>query len=266
MGHMDDERFTPQAIWGRELRFYREKSELTQAELAARLFCSDSLISSIETGQSPATEEFAKAADAALNTDGALFRLLDWRKGVPAYPSWFIDWLPAEEKAVLIRGFEVALMPGLLQTEDYARAMLGNEADVSARLSRQAILTREAPPPVELYCVLDQAVLRRDIGGATVMYAQCQHLAKMGEAENVSIRIVPSRKHRGVRGPFAMATLEGGSQVAHTETAFGGVVSTRTEDIATVTASWEAISSASLPEDMSRDMIMRIAEELWKAP
>jgi transcriptional regulator with XRE-family HTH domain len=263
---MDSEHFTPQAIWGRELRFCRERSGLTQAELATRLYCSDSLISSIETGQAPATEEFAKAADRELNTDGALLRLLDWRKGVPAYPSWFIDWLPAEEKAVLIRSFEVALIPGLLQTPDYARAMLGDETDVSARISRQAILTREVPPPVDLYCVLDEAALRRDIGGAAVMYEQCQHLAKMGEAENISVRVVPSRKHRGVRGPFAIATLEGGAQVAHTETAFGGVVSTRTEDIATATASWEAISSASLPEDMSRDMIMRIAEELWKTP
>jgi transcriptional regulator with XRE-family HTH domain len=264
MNHMDDARFTPQAIWGRELRFYRERAGLTQAELAARLFCSDSLISSIETGQSPATEEFTRAADTALNTDGALFRLLDWRKGVPAYPSWFIDWIPAEEKAVLIRWFEVALIPGLLQTEEYARAMLSDETDVIARLSRQAILTREDPP--EVYCLLDEAVLRRDIGGAAVMYAQCQYLAKMGAAENISIRVVPSRKHRGVRGQFAIATLEDGAQVALTETAFGGVVSTRTEDIATVTASWEAISSASLPEDMSRDMIMRLAEELWKTP
>jgi transcriptional regulator with XRE-family HTH domain len=264
MGHLDDERFTPQAIWGRELRFYREKAGLTQAELAARLFCSDSLISSIETGQSPATEEFTKAADTALNTGGALFRLLDWRKGVPAYPSWFIDWLPAEDKAILIRTFGLALIPGLLQTEDYARAMLGDETDVAARVARQEILTRQEPAPVELYCVLDEAVLRRDIGGAAVMYAQCQHLAKMGEAENISIRVVPSRKHRGVRGPFAIATLESGAQVGQTETSFGGIVSTRTEDVTTITASWEAISSASLPEDMSRDMIMRIAEELWK--
>jgi transcriptional regulator with XRE-family HTH domain len=264
MGHMDDARFTPQAIWGRELRFYRERAELTQAELAARLFCSDSLISSIETGQSPATEEFAKSADATLNTDGVLFRLLDWRKGVPAYPSWFIDWLPAEDKAVLIRWFDLALIPGLLQTKDYARAMLSSEADVSARLARQQILTRETP--VEFYCVLDEAALRRDIGGAAVMYAQCQQLVKMGDTENVSIRVARLRKHRGVRGPFAIATLEGGALVAHSETAFGGVVSTRTEDVATVTASWEAISSASLPEDMSRDMIMRIAEELWKTP
>ncbi|MGH3381902.1 MAG: helix-turn-helix domain-containing protein [Actinoallomurus sp.] len=260
-----DEQNSPQAVWGRELRHYRDRANLTQAEFAERIRYSDSLISSIETGQAPATEEFAKRADQELNTDGALIRLLDWRKGVPAYPTWFVDWLPAEESAVLIRWFEVALIPGLLQTPDYALAMLANETEVATRLARQEILTREARP-VELYCVLDEAVLRRDIGGASVMYEQLQQLAKLGETETISIRIVPSRKHRGVRGPFAIATLESGTQVAMTETAFGGVVSNRTEDVATVTASWEAIGSASLPEDMSRDMILRIAEELWKTP
>jgi hypothetical protein len=167
---------------------------------------------------------------------------------------------------VPVRSFQVALIPGLLQTPDYARAILyGSEADVESRLARQSILTKE-PVPVELYCVLDEAALRRDIGGPTVMHEQLTHLAKLGESENISIRIVPSRRHRGVRGPFAMSTLANGTQVAQTETAFGGVVSNRAEDVATVTASWEAIGSASLPEDMSRDVILRIAEELWKTP
>lgn len=260
-----DERFTPQAIWGRELRYHRERTGLTQAELADRIKYSASLISSIETGQAPATEDFAKAADRELNTDGALCRLLDWRKGVPSYPTWFIDWIPAEERAVLLRSFQVALVPGLLQTPDYARAVLyGVEKDVEARIARQSILTREAPPPVQLFCVLDETALRREIGGPHVMYEQLQHLVKVSESENISVRVAPSRMHRGVRGPFAIATLENGAQVAQTETAFGGVVSNRIEDLATVTASWEAISSASLPEDMSRDMISRTAEELWR--
>ncbi len=160
-----DERFTPQAIWGRELRFYRERAGLTQTELAQRIKYSDSLISSIETGQAPATEDFAKAADRELDTDGALSRLLDWRKAAPPYPSWFVDWIPAEEKAVLLRSFEVALIPGLLQTSDYARALLyGVEKDVEARIARQAILARKDAPPVRLFCVLDEAALHRDVG------------------------------------------------------------------------------------------------------
>ncbi len=262
-----DERFSPQAIWGRELRYYRERAGLTQTGLAELINYSDSLISSIETGQAPATGEFAETADAALNADGALTRTLDWRKGVPAYPTWFIDWLPAEEKAIFIRLFEIALVPGLLQTPDYALAMLGDEAD--ADCAHRASVDPD-PRIHRLRSTVLRARREQHSGAISaarrVMYEQLQCLAKLGEAENISIRIVPSKRHRGVRGPFAIATLENGSQVAQTETAFGGVVSTRTEDVTTVTASWEAISSAALPEDMSRDLILKTAEELWKTP
>ena len=261
---MNDE-YSPQAIWGRELRHYRKAAGLTQLQLSELIFCSESLISSIETGQAPATSDFAKAADEALNTSGTLFRLLDWRKGVPVYPSWFAEWPSIEEKAVQIRAFQSNLVHGLLQTPEYARALLkGDEAAVDARMSRQAILTRESPPPPNFYCVLDEAVLRRDVGGNKVMYAQLLYLAELSTRDNISIQIVPSRDHRGVRGPFAVATLEDGNEIVQAEHAFGGAITDRPEGLAIVETSWESIRSESLPASMSRDLIVRTAEELWK--
>lgn len=255
-----DERFTPQAIWGRELRFHRERANLTQTELAQRIKYSDSLISSIETGQAPATEDFAKAADRELDTAGALTRLLDWRKSAPPYPAWFVDWIPAEEKAVRLRAFEINVIYGLLQTPDYARAVFGGETNaVETRLDRQRVLRREDPPPVELHCVLDESALRRKVGSVATMREQLLFLLKA--AENVSVQVVPSINHRGVRGPFTIATLADGKEVAYTEGAFGGAVSTRPEDIATVITSWEAIRCEALPVGMSRDLIAHIAEE-----
>ncbi|GAA4616430.1 helix-turn-helix transcriptional regulator [Actinoallomurus liliacearum] len=257
--------YSPQAIWGRELRHYRKAASSTQAQLAARIFCSESLISSIETGQAPATPEFAKAADEALDTGGALLRTLDWRKGAPAYPAWFVDWLPAEDQAVQLRAVEIDLIYGLLQTPEYARALLGgDDAAVEARMLRQQILTRDDPPPPTLYCVLDEGALRRDVGGAKVMYDQLQHLLELSERENISVQVVPSRLHRGVRGPFVVATLADGGEVAVADCAFGGAVSTRPEDLATVVSSWESIRTEALPADMSRELIARTAEELWK--
>ncbi|MCO6004956.1 DUF5753 domain-containing protein [Actinoallomurus purpureus] len=257
--------YLPQAIWGRELRHYRKEAALTQAQLAAKIFCSESLISSIETGQAPATVEFAKDADEALNTGGTLSRTLDWRKGAPAYPAWFVDFLPSEETAIQLRAFEVELIYGLLQTPDYARALLGgDEAAVEARIRRQDILTRESPPPPALYCVLDESALRRNVGGTKVMYEQLQNLIQLSERENISVQIVPSQAHRGVRGPFVIATLEDGSEAAHAGNAFGGAVSTRLEDLATVVSSWESIRTEALPADMSRDLIRRTVEELWR--
>ncbi len=133
-----DEHFSPQAIWGRELRYYRERAGLTQNELADTINYSDSLISSIETGHAPATEEFAEAADGALNSDGALVRTLDWRKGAPAYPSWFIDWIPAEEKALLIRTFEMAWSQACCR-----RRVMPSQCSATRRTSRRA--SRDSP-------------------------------------------------------------------------------------------------------------------------
>ncbi|GAA0353967.1 helix-turn-helix domain-containing protein [Actinoallomurus spadix] len=256
--------YSPQAIWGRELRHYRKAASLTQAQLAEKIYCSESLISSIETGQAPATPEFAEAADEALTTGGALSRTLDWRKGTPAYPAWFVDWIPVEDTAVQLRVFEIDLIYGLFQTPGYAHALLGgDEAAVEARMLRQNVLSRQSPPPPTLYCVLDESALRRNVGGAQVMYEQLQHLLKLSERDNINIQIVPSRAHRGVRGPFAVATAEDGSETAQADNAFGGAVSTRPEDLATVGSSWESIRTEALPVDMSRDLIRRIAEELW---
>jgi transcriptional regulator with XRE-family HTH domain len=262
---MNDDYYRPQAIWGRELRHYRKAAGRTQVRLAELIYCSESLISGIETGQVPATPEFAKAADEALHTGGALFRTLDWRKAAPAYPSYFVDWLPVEEKAVLFRVFEIGLIHGLLQTIGYARALLGgDDAAVEARMMRQSVLTRESPAPPALHCVLDEAALRRDVGGAEVMYEQLHHLADLGTRDNISIQVVPSRFHRGVRGPFALASMGDGTDVAQADNAFGGTITSRPEDLATVVASWESIRSESLPTSMSRDLIVRTAEELWR--
>jgi transcriptional regulator with XRE-family HTH domain len=261
---MNDE-YSPQAIWGRELRHYRKAAGLTQLQLSELIFCSESLISSIETGQAPATSDFAQAADEALTTGGTLFRLLDWRKGVPVYPSWFAEWPSVEEKAVQLRASEINLVYGLVQTPDYARALLrGDETAVNARMARQGILTRESPPPPNLYCVLDEAVLRRDVGGAKVMHAQLLYLAELSTRENISIQIIPGGHHPGARGPFAVATMEDGNEIAQAENAFGGAITDRPEDLATVESSWESIRSESLPASMSRDLIVRTAEELWK--
>ncbi|MFC5946480.1 Scr1 family TA system antitoxin-like transcriptional regulator, partial [Micromonospora harpali] len=139
--------YTPQAIWGRELRHYRKAAGLTQGQLAERIHFSESLISGVETGQLPASPEFAETCDRILNTGGALSRLLDWRKG-RSFPSWFGKWHDKEQVATTLRTYQPLVIPGLLQTEAYARAVLrGDEAAVEARLHRQTILSREDPQP-----------------------------------------------------------------------------------------------------------------------
>ncbi|WP_051864562.1 helix-turn-helix domain-containing protein [Streptosporangium roseum] len=180
--------YTPQAIWGRELRHYRKGAGLTQGQLSQKVHFSESLISGVETGQLPASPEFAETCDEVLNTGGALHRLLDWRKG-QVFPSWFGPWREKEREAVALRTYQPLVFPGLLQTEAYARVLLhGNEAAVEARLDRQAILTRQDPRPPSFRCVIDEAMLYRPIGGPEVMGEQLERLVSM-TGERLSIQV-----------------------------------------------------------------------------
>ncbi|MDH2427063.1 helix-turn-helix transcriptional regulator [Sphaerisporangium sp. TRM90804] len=255
--------YTPQAIWGRELRHYRQTAGLTQAQLAQKIHFSESLISGIETGQLPASPEFAQTCDSALTTGGALQRLLDWRRG-QVFPAWFGKWHDKEQVATTLRAYEPILVPGLLQTPEYAFEVLyGDETAVQARVQRQQVFARTAPPPPLLRCVIDEAVLHRLIGTPEIMRKQLEHLASI-IAPRVSVQVVPLGGIRaGLEAGFIIATLEGGSEVAYLDTAVRGLVTTDQDDITAAVAKFEAIRIEALPLRMSVDLIKRTAEERW---
>jgi transcriptional regulator with XRE-family HTH domain len=250
-------KYTPMAIWGRELKHYRQAAGLTQVELAERINYSTSLISQIETGNLPASVEFAEACDRELDTGGALARTLDYRKG-SVFPTWFGEWLPYEEGAAVLKTFQPNVIYGLLQTEAYARALMGE--DVSARMERQKILERPGPPT--LHVVLDETVLWRDVGGPKVMYEQLMHLVEISSS-NIKIQVLPNNANLGIQGPLVLARLPNGSTAAYLETALRGMVTVAPDDIARADARWESIKAEALPLGMSKDLIKRTAEERW---
>lgn len=249
--------YTPMAIWGRELKHYRQVAGLTQAELAEKINYSTSLISQIETGQLPASVEFAEVCDRELHTGGTLKRTLDYRKG-SVFPSWFGEWLPYEEGAAVLKTFQPNVVDGLLQTEAYAQALLGG--DVSARMERQKILERPEPPT--LHVVLDETVLWRDVGGAEVMYEQLMHLVEIS-SDHIKIQILPNNTNLGMQGPLVLAKLPNGSTAAYVETVLRGMVTVAPDDIARADAVWESIKAEALPLGMSMELIKRTAEERW---
>ncbi|WP_329250089.1 helix-turn-helix domain-containing protein [Actinoallomurus sp. NBC_01490] len=251
--------YTPMAIWGRELKHYRQAAGLTQAELAAKINYSTSLISQIETGQIPATPEFAEACDEELDTGGALTRILDYRKGA-VFPSWLLKWITYEEGAESLKTYQSNVVYSLLQTEAYASALLGrDEAETAARLKRQAILDRPEPPA--LHVVLDEVVLWRDIGGPKAMYEQLMRLAEISPS-CVKIQILPNNANLGRHAPFVLATLTDGSACLM-ETPVHGLVTVSPQDLAGVGELWETILADALPVNMSKDLIKRTAEERW---
>jgi len=137
-----------------------------------------------------------------------------WHDYSDILPGWFEAYVGLEEAATQIRAYEVQFVPGLLQTKDYARAvtLLGHaaapaaeiERRVSLRMAREVVLTRPDPPNV--WAVLDEAVLRRPVGGADVMRGQLKHLLEMARQPNVTIQIIPFQAggHAAAGGPFSI--------------------------------------------------------------
>ncbi len=227
---------TPVGVFGVMLRHYRIEAGISQTELATKAFMSHDVISKIETGQRPPAEDTPERLDAVpeLATHGALSRLWgELRKSVKsrAHPGWF-DWPEKEAAAKTIRNYQLAVVTGLLQTEDYARALLAErigsrtgDADgiVAARMERQLILQRENPP--ELWVVIDETALHRPVGGRHVMREQLNHLTEMARRPNIVVQVIPASVgvHEGLRGAgFVIADFADAPSVAYQDTALRG--------------------------------------------
>jgi transcriptional regulator with XRE-family HTH domain len=250
---------SPAALWGSELRHYRQAAGLSQPELAQRIYCSRQLVGAMETGERPPEPDRARLCDEALRTGGALRRLLK-KLRLDAFPAWFREWPTIEEQAVTMRGYSAMVVPGLLQTADYARGLLTEEAAVKARMERQAVLAREDPQPPTLRYIMDEGVLRREVGGPAVMRAQLEHLVSVASSR-VTVQIVPMGVHAGLSGNFFIATLESGDSMAYVDTAARGFVLDRPEDIAALAEVFESLRSDALPKRQSLEVIRRAAEQ-----
>ncbi|MEU7753577.1 Scr1 family TA system antitoxin-like transcriptional regulator [Micromonospora sp. NPDC049171] len=181
---------------------------------------------------------------------------------------WFRQWAELEQDATGIRWYEPLLVPGLLQTEGYARAVLGtggllppSEVDliVAGRLERQAVLGRAAPP--QLVTVIDEVVLRRLVGDRAVMSGQLAHLAAVAEWEHVQVRVIPAENpwHTGLAGPFVLGRLPDGTELAYLDNQLRGQVVTDPVDIANLGRRWESVAGEALPQRQSIELIREVA-------
>ena len=266
---------TPAGVFGAELRYYRTRAGLSQKDLAALAHVSHDVISKTETGERPPAEDFPPRLDAIpeLDTRDALTRLWDnLKKGQKQrLYGWFQEWADIEAQATVLRWYEPLVVPGLLQTEDYARAILsarpdGNLADleeqVAARIARQNILERTSSP--QLWSILDEGVLHRAIGGPKVMRSQLFHLAEIAEHPRTSIQIIRADgAHAGLLAHFVIADLDSKPSVAYLETAAEGVVTDSSSAVGHVALTFDRLRADAESRTVSRDLIRKVAEERW---
>jgi transcriptional regulator with XRE-family HTH domain len=273
-----DQDGTPQGVFGEELRYYRERAGLSQTELAALVNVSHDVISKIETGDRPPARDFPERLDAVpqLDTRNGLARLWkNLRKGLRnrAIPGWFRPWAHIEAEAVILRTYQPLLVPGLLQTEDYARAVLrGAQADatdeqieqqVAARIARQDILTRANPP--RLWALLDEGVLRRAISEPKIMHDQLMRLAEASEWPRVSVQVIPftAGARTGLLGAFSVAALDSDGGNVYLETATTGQVTEIPSTVREAGVIFDNLRGEALHRTASRDLIMKVAQEKW---
>lgn len=183
-------------------------------------------------------------------------------------PVWFRPWVDLEREAVTLRSFELAWVPGLLQTEAYARATLAGGVlapdavaeFAEARMNRQAILSRDGGPL--LIAVLDEGVLRRRVGDdRALMASQLARLLGFAEMGSVQLHIVPADapSYPGLDGPFTIADLPDGSRVAHVDSAAQAQILDQTSELVSLERRWERIRGEALPRGRSLDLLREAA-------
>ncbi|MFD7700144.1 Scr1 family TA system antitoxin-like transcriptional regulator [Streptomyces caelestis] len=226
--------------FGRQVKILRERAGLTQAALATRLGYSEAQVAAIEQGRRIPRPETIDNLDGLLEGCGLLL-VMKRAVALTRYPAFFRDAARIEEEAVEFHAYAVLAVPGLLQTEEYARTMFTVwrprrredeiEQMVAARMARHKIYERKPAPTLSF--VIEESVLERPFGGADVLRGQLEHMLLVAENPHVEIQVMPTRvaDHAGADGPFTMMTPEGGEQVAYVESQGNGRVIAKRESV-----------------------------------
>jgi transcriptional regulator with XRE-family HTH domain len=267
-----------------ELRRLREQAGLTRDETARHLDWSGSKISRIETGQSRAqTGDVRDLLDVyGVTGDPAealvqLAREARKRGWWTAYNDVFTGtYVGLEAEASAMRSYEPQIIPGLLETEDYTRALIRAalvradpdeiERRVKARMARQEVLERPDPP--EIWAVLDEPAVRRPVGGPAVMKAQLRHLIDVTAAPNstVTLQVLPLAvgSHPGLDGSFVILDFPNSEDVpvVYLETATDGLYLEETAEIERYNVVFDHLRASALSARESVGLIARLAEEM----
>ncbi len=264
---MTDGTSNPVRYFGRQVRRTRHAAGWTLAEFGQRIGYDPGQISRIENGKRQPTELFAQMCDRVFpERDGWFSEFYAESRTWIATPPWFRSWVEHEQSAAKLRIWQPGVLSGLLQTEDYARAILGVNpgvtdeqvsARLAARLARQEVLTRDDAPAA--WFLVDEAALRRNVGSPELMAAQLTHLSGVGRLPNVTIQVVPNIAHAGLLGGFALT-----ERAAYVETTVAGQVFEDTEIIADLLTRFDTLRNEALRASESLILLERMCEE-WKA-
>ncbi|MGY0057341.1 helix-turn-helix domain-containing protein [Streptomyces sp. LZ34] len=261
---------------GRQIKVLRERAGLTQRQLGEQLGYAEETISAVERGRRIPQPELLDAVDDLLGADGVLKAAKEDVERAKAkarvrHPTWFKDYARLEREAEGIDFFSTVTVPGLLQTEHYARVtfsvrqpLLDDETieqRVTARLHRQEVLAGWPSPRVT--AVIDESVLRREIGGREVQRGQLEHLLKVGCLRSTTLQILPldCEEYAGVDGPFILLHPKGKPQVGYLEVQGVSRLITDPADVRILAARYGSIRGQALTPRESLGLIEKLLGE-----
>ncbi|MFS4096639.1 helix-turn-helix domain-containing protein [Streptomyces sp. AF1A] len=259
---------SPLDYYGFELRRFRETAGLTQKQLGDIINFTASLVGQVETARKLPTLDFSERADAALCTGGLLSRLqpLVMRSQLPA---WFQQVAELQARATEICAFETHMVPGLLQTAGYARAVLGamDETDLddrtAVRLARQRIFEKMESPIYWL--VLSEGALHQEIGGRKVMRDQLAHLSWFETNPRINVQILPfsAGAHTGLQGSFDVYRFAGDPAIVYTEGYGSGHPTASPDTVRDCSLRYDHLQAAALSIRESAELIRRVMEDRY---
>jgi len=271
---------------GTELRRLREASGYKLEEVAAQLGVAPSTLSRIETGKAPTKSAYlnqmlemygvTEAAQRQILVDMARegHRKGWWAAYDDVLPSGFDIYVGLEAETAGIRSYEISVVHGLLQTADYARSVIretfprytAEQIDrlVDLRMARQGRFDDD--PPLELWAILDEAVIRRTVGGAAVMRRQLTHLLAEAGRPGVTLQILPfaSGAHAAHGGPFSILEFpeRSDSEVVYVESVAGIIYLEKDREVRVRSEGFDRLRAAALSPSASADLIAQAARDL----
>ncbi|MGI5049602.1 helix-turn-helix domain-containing protein [Streptomyces sp. JAC18] len=257
--------------FGRQLKLLRVRAGLDRVEFGKRVGYAAQSVASFEQGRRIPQPEFIDKADRVLDAGGLLVALKE-ELARSQYPAFFRDAARLEAEALELFLYAVSAVPGLLQTEEYTRALLAMrrplldediiEQRVLSRIARQQVLNRWPAPLISF--VIEEAVLRRPFGGKPVLRGVLEQILLVGRQRSVEIQVMPTVRedNAGLDGPFTLITRRSGEQLAYLEVQGRSILLTDRDEVRSVAARYGIIRSQALTPQESLVFIEKLLGEL----
>jgi transcriptional regulator with XRE-family HTH domain len=254
--------------FGAVVQALREHAGFSREEFADLVGFSKHTVASVEQGRRMPDRDFVERGEAALGETGALRKAAPHLSRQAGLASWFRQWARLEAQAVTLWTYECRVVPGLLQTERYARAVTESvppvkdeeqvAKQVAARLERQKLFARR--PPIAFSFIVEQALIERGTGGPDVMHELLDHLLELSAQFNVELQIMPRYQpdHAGFDGPLMLLESPDNKWFSYAEGQRGGMLIADSKEVSIMLQRYARLRSQALTSEDSRSLLKQL--------